>query len=148
MEQSKVLEASKDVAAKLDHAQEMFRNDQYKLCLAYLETVVEQGAVYWYAMCMLLCQGLVMDMPPCHCPKHKGAQPFDAQALDARTMQPATDPLYAFSSEILAAFAKKDWAGFVDRLQHVAGFGRETSLACLLLSRLTQLQDQKAAGLL
>ncbi|MGN6162566.1 MAG: hypothetical protein ACTHOG_12810 [Marmoricola sp.] len=148
MEQSKVMEAAKEVADKLDTAQEMLRNGQHKLCLAFMETIVEQGAVYWFAACMLLSQGIVMDTPEHCCDRHSGDRRFDADVIDAQTMRPTRDPLYAFSNEILLAFSKNDWPGFVDRLEHVVKSGRRLNFVCLLLSRLTQLQDQKAAGAL
>ena len=148
MEESKVIAAARDVADKLDSVQEMLRKGQFKLCEAYLESVHDQGPLYWYAMCMLLCQGIVEDTPTCPCPRHGGGQIFDAVIINASTGQMVTDPLYAFSTEIIQVFARHDWAGFVDRLKHVVSSGRAVALTCLLTSRLTQLQDQKAAGLL
>jgi hypothetical protein len=148
VEELKVVEAARVVADQLEHAQDMFRKGQSRLCLAYLETVIQPGPVYWYAACTLLCQGIVFETPECECHRHGGDQCFKVAVLDGRTMTPVADPLYSFSTEIITVFSRRDWAGFVDRLRHVASSGREIPLACVLLSRLTQLQDQKAAGLL
>ena len=148
MEESRVMEAAKTVSDQLDNAQSMLRRGEHKLCLAYMETVVEQGPVYFFATCALLSQGIVMETPECDCVRHGKEQCFNVGVIDARTMRPTTDPLYPFSSEIITAFSKHDWEGFVDRLKHVIASGRQVPLACLMLSRLTQLQDQKEAGLL
>lgn len=146
MEQSKVMEAARTVADQLENAQGMFRKGQKELCLAYMETIVEQGAVYWYAACTLLCQGIVMETPECDCVRHGGEQCFQVGVVDGKTMRPINDPLYAFATEIITVFSRKDWEGYVDRLKHVITEGRRMELACLLLSRLTQLQDDRAAG--
>jgi hypothetical protein len=146
MERSKVMETAKEVAGQLDRAQEMFRKDQSELCLAYMETIINPGPVYWFATCMLLCQGIVMETPECDCARRGEEQCFDVGVVDRCTMRPITDPLYPFSTEIITVFAKRDWEGFVDRLRHVAKSDRALPLACILLSRLTQLQDDRAAG--
>lgn len=146
MEQSRVMEAAKTVADQLDHAQSMFRKGQKELCLAYMETIAAQGAVYWYAACMLLCQGIVMETPPCGCVQHGGEQCFQVGVLDGRTMRPVTDPLYPFATEIITVFSRKDWEGFTDRLKHVVTQRRQVDFVTLLLSRFTQLEDDKAAG--
>ena len=148
MEQSRVMQAAEAVTDQLDHAQEMLRKGEHKLCLAYMETIVEQGAVYFFASCALLCQGIVLETPECDCVRHGGEQCYQVGIVDGRTLRPVADPLYPFSSEIVSVFAKHDWPGFVDRLQHVVKSGRQVSLCCILLNRLTQIQDQRAAGLL
>jgi hypothetical protein len=145
MDRDQVMEAAKTVTGQLDTAQEMYRKGQSELCLAYLETVIAPGPVYWYASITLMCQGIVMETPVCDCVRHGREQCYQVGVTD-QWGRPLRDPLYEFSTEIITVFSQHDWEGYTDRLGHVAEEGRASGLLSILLARFTQLQDMKAAG--
>lgn len=146
MDRTTVMAATKEVTAQLEVAQEMFRKGQSELCLAYLETIIAPGLVYWYALITVMCQKIVLDTPACGCVRHGGEQCFRVDVIDGRTGRRVTDPLYPFSTEIITVFSRDDWHGYTDRLQHVLKEDQDLALLAMLFGRLTQLQDARATG--